>query len=106
VNSQPGSGGVDDSSHPPMTSSPKTTATRNSKLSTTQSRGRRRAAGTVADAFIPGAYRPGRRRSLTVAVIDTEVAATDTLVGPGHWKRRRLAPRSIPTADPPPPSGR
>ena len=59
VNSQPG-GSVDDSRRPPITSSPKITATRNSRVSTTQSRGRRRGlraaavAVAVAEGFIPG----------------------------------------------------
>ena len=59
VSSQVGTG-ADVSSCPPMTSSPKTTATRNSNVSTTQSRRLRRVGDAVAGAFILRAYRPGR----------------------------------------------
>jgi hypothetical protein len=73
--------------HPPALDGP---------VSTAQSRGRHRVADAVADASIPGAYRPGRPVSPASAVLDAKVAATDPLVSAGPPKRRRLAPRAIP----------
>ena len=84
VNSQDG-GSVDDSRRPPITSNPKITANRNSNVSTTQSRGRRRgaAADAVPEAFILAAYRPEEPDPRPAARIDTEVTAAATSVGRG-----------------------
>ena len=97
VNSQV-AGMVDESRRPPITSSPKIVAARNSHVSTTQSRGRRRGrlgvraavAMVVAGAFILGAYRPGRLVPPPARGIDTEVAAAGTSVGRGGRSPRPI----------------